>query len=132
MNKIDIIIGKTLKEKRILEGLSQEALGDAVGVSFQQIQKYERGVNRISASRLVELSEALHCEVADLFGDLKAGVVVTAPRSSSALRRQHKLIGDYNTLPADVQTVVANLVDVLCTHSGAPLLAVSGGIHGGN
>ncbi len=56
---IDLHVGKRLRRRRRLLGLTQQALGDQVGIRFQQIQKYECGANRVSASRLFELSEAL-------------------------------------------------------------------------
>ncbi|MGL5136732.1 MAG: helix-turn-helix domain-containing protein [Beijerinckiaceae bacterium] len=49
---VDVHVGARLRKKRILEGLSQEKLGETLGVTFQQIQKYEKGVNRIGPSRL--------------------------------------------------------------------------------
>lgn len=58
-NEIDFYVGKRLRRRRRLLGLTQQALGDKVGIRFQQIQKYECGANRISAARLFELSEAL-------------------------------------------------------------------------
>lgn len=50
--------------------MSQTALANAVGVTFQQIQKYERGFNRVSFSRLVDIAHALDCRVLDLIGDV--------------------------------------------------------------
>ena len=58
-NEIDFYVGKRLRRRRRLLGLTQQSLGDKVGIRFQQIQKYECGANRISAARLFELSEAL-------------------------------------------------------------------------
>lgn len=62
-NDIDLYVGKRLRRRRRLLGLTQQQLAEAVGIRFQQIQKYECGANRISASRLFELSEALHVSV---------------------------------------------------------------------
>jgi transcriptional regulator with XRE-family HTH domain len=62
-NDIDLYVGKRLRRRRRLLGLTQQQLAEAVGIRFQQIQKYECGANRISASRLFELSEALHVPV---------------------------------------------------------------------
>ena len=56
---IDALVGARIRLRRMLIGLSQERLGDALGVTFQQIQKYERGANRISASKLYEVSRVL-------------------------------------------------------------------------
>ncbi len=58
-NEIDFFVGKRLRRRRRLLGLTQQSLGDMVGIRFQQIQKYECGANRISAARLFELAEAL-------------------------------------------------------------------------
>ena len=58
-HKADLHVGQRLKLRRTLLGLSQGELGRRVGLTFQQIQKYERGINRIGASRLVELATAL-------------------------------------------------------------------------
>jgi transcriptional regulator with XRE-family HTH domain len=57
--------------RRHARGLSQSALGDAIGVSFQQIQKYERGTNRVSFSTMVRICEALDCHVSDLVAEVE-------------------------------------------------------------
>ncbi len=56
---VDIHVGRQLRNRRKLLGMTQQELGDCVGIRFQQIQKYESGANRVSASRLWELSRAL-------------------------------------------------------------------------
>jgi ribosome-binding protein aMBF1 (putative translation factor) len=56
---VDAYIGTRMRDGRIALGLSQEALGEKLGVSFQQVQKYEKGVNRVSAARLFEICKAL-------------------------------------------------------------------------
>lgn len=66
-NPMDIHVGKRLKARRTLLGMSQEKLADAIGLTFQQIQKYERGTNRISASRLYQLSGVLDVTVSYFF-----------------------------------------------------------------
>lgn len=66
-NSIDEYVGMRLRQKRSLLGLSQEKLADAVGITFQQIQKYENGANRISASRLFQLSSILNVPVSFFF-----------------------------------------------------------------
>lgn len=66
---VDIHVGRRLRQRRALLGLSQDKLGRAVGLTFQQIQKYERGANRIGASRLLQLSRALAVPVAYFFED---------------------------------------------------------------
>jgi transcriptional regulator with XRE-family HTH domain len=62
----DVALGRRLKSLRVRGGLSQTALGEVLGVSFQQIQKYERGANRISVSQLGRLAEALAVSAAEL------------------------------------------------------------------
>jgi transcriptional regulator with XRE-family HTH domain len=68
-NPIDIRVGARLRLRRNMLGLSQEKLGEAIGLTFQQIQKYERGANRIGASRLHELSRVLDVPVSFFFDD---------------------------------------------------------------
>lgn len=67
---IDVHVGKRLRQRRSLLGMSQEKLGEAVGVTFQQIQKYERGANRIGASRLYQFSIILAVSIAYFFEDM--------------------------------------------------------------
>jgi len=69
-NPIDIHVGNKLRLRRTLLGLSQERLGDEVGLTFQQIQKYERGANRVGASRLYQFSRILDVPVAFFFEDM--------------------------------------------------------------
>ncbi|MCK5275389.1 MAG: helix-turn-helix transcriptional regulator, partial [Alphaproteobacteria bacterium] len=69
-NPVDIHVGSRVRLRRTLLGLSQEKLGEAVGLTFQQIQKYERGANRISASRMYALSRVLDVPVAFFFEDM--------------------------------------------------------------
>ena len=67
---IDVHVGKRVRERRVLLGMSQKILAKSVGVSFQQIQKNERGTNRIGASRMFELSKVLDVPVSFFFDDL--------------------------------------------------------------
>jgi transcriptional regulator with XRE-family HTH domain len=69
-NPVDIHVGSRVRLRRTLLGLSQEKLGEAVGLTFQQIQKYERGANRIGASRLFEFSRILDVPVSFFFDDM--------------------------------------------------------------
>ena len=68
-NPIDVRVGARLRLRRNMLGLSQEKLGEAIGLTFQQVQKYERGANRIGASRLYELSRVLDVPVSFFFDD---------------------------------------------------------------
>lgn len=69
-NPVDIQIGQRLRNKRWLAGLTQQNLAEAVGIRFQQIQKYESGANRISAARLWELARALDVPVSYFYTGL--------------------------------------------------------------
>lgn len=69
---MDVHVGSRVKLRRMIMGLSQEALGRSLGLTFQQIQKYEKGVNRIGASRMFEISQLLDVPVQffyDEFGE---------------------------------------------------------------
>lgn len=67
---IDVHVGTRIRLRRTLLGMSQEKLGEALGLTFQQVQKYERGVNRVGASRLFDLSRVLDVPISFFFDDL--------------------------------------------------------------
>lgn len=69
-NPIDVHVGSRVRLRRTLLGMSQEKLGDAIGLTFQQVQKYERGANRVGASRLYDLSRVLDVPVSYFFEEL--------------------------------------------------------------
>jgi transcriptional regulator with XRE-family HTH domain len=69
-NPIDVHVGRRLRLRRTLMGMSQERLGQLLGLTFQQIQKYERGVNRIGSSRLYELGQILDVPISFFFDDM--------------------------------------------------------------
>ena len=70
-NPIDKHIGERIRYRRILLGLSQQRLAQQIGLTFQQIQKYEKGVNRISASRLLEIAMVLGVPINYFFADME-------------------------------------------------------------
>jgi len=74
---VDVHVGARLRQRRTLLGMSQEKLGEAVGLTFQQIQKYERGANRIGASRLYQLSNVLDVSVSYFFEEMPGEVQKT-------------------------------------------------------
>lgn len=74
---IDIHVGSRVRLRRTLLGMSQERLGDALGLTFQQVQKYERGVNRIGASRLFDISRVLDVPISYFFDDMPEGMSET-------------------------------------------------------
>ncbi len=67
---IDVHVGSRIRLRRTLLGMSQERLGEALGLTFQQVQKYERGANRVGASRLFDLSRALDVPISFFFDDM--------------------------------------------------------------
>jgi transcriptional regulator with XRE-family HTH domain len=69
-NPVDVHVGTRIRQRRTLLGMSQEKLGDAIGLTFQQVQKYERGANRIGSSRLYHLGQILDVPVSFFFDDL--------------------------------------------------------------
>jgi transcriptional regulator with XRE-family HTH domain len=69
-NSIDVQVGNRIRIRRMLIGMSQEQLGDLLGLSFQQIQKYEKGVNRIGAGRLYEVARILNVQINFFYGGL--------------------------------------------------------------
>jgi transcriptional regulator with XRE-family HTH domain len=76
-NPIDIHVGKRLRLRRTLLGMSQERLGESLGLTFQQVQKYERGANRIGSSRLFELGQILDVPVSFFFDDMPGAAGVS-------------------------------------------------------
>jgi len=69
--ELDKIIGQRIRSFRLAKGMSQEELGIQLGVTFQQVQKYEGGANRVSASRLSAMAEILSVPISYFFGDLQ-------------------------------------------------------------
>ncbi|PCI37527.1 MAG: transcriptional regulator [Rhodospirillaceae bacterium] len=87
---VDVHVGARLRQRRTLLGMSQEKLGEAVELTFQQIQKYERGANRIGASRLYQLGQVLDVSVSYFFEEMPGEVQKTrgdyaAPENSEKL-----------------------------------------------
>jgi transcriptional regulator with XRE-family HTH domain len=78
-NPIDAHVGQRMRLRRTLLGLSQEKLGEMIGLTFQQVQKYERGANRISCSRLFDLSRSLDVPVSFFFDDLGESAQAASP-----------------------------------------------------
>ncbi len=85
-NPVDVHGGARLRLRRTLLGMSQSMLGNRVGLTFQQIQKYERGSNRIGASRVYEFSEILSVPVSFFFDDLPSELKSHEGRYSAGLR----------------------------------------------
>lgn len=82
---VDVHVGGRVRLRRTMLGMSQEKLGKAIGLTFQQVQKYERGANRIGASRLFELSKVLDVPVSFFFDDMAPEVAETGGRPAADL-----------------------------------------------
>src|SRR5215218_2507152 len=67
---VDVHVGARIRTRRLLLGINQETLANALGLTFQQVQKYEGGANRVSASRLAQMAEVLGVSVSYFFDDL--------------------------------------------------------------
>jgi len=72
---VDNHLGARVRLARAERGISQTTLGESIGVTFQQIQKYERGTNRISASKLLRIAKALDKDISYFFNDVEEGVI---------------------------------------------------------
>ena len=83
-NPVDKYVGSRVRMRRIMLGMSQEKLGEALGLTFQQVQKYEKGTNRVGASRIQQISEILQVPVSFLF---EGGPSGTAERRRFQRRR---------------------------------------------
>ncbi len=86
---IDVLVGRRARERRTLEGMSQTAVAEKLGLSFQQLQKYEQGHNRISASRLYELAQLFDVPVAYFYKGMEAGK--GAPSQDEVLTKRETL-----------------------------------------
>lgn len=102
--KIDTVVARNIRDRRIALGLTQLQLADLVGVTYQQMHKYERGVNRVSAGRLFETAAHLQVTVADLFigAQSDAAPIAEVPHARMRLNiaRQISLTTDARVLVA--------------------------------
>jgi transcriptional regulator with XRE-family HTH domain len=112
---IDQHVGERIRLRRTEQGLTQEQLAAALDVSYQQVQKYETGANRISAGRIYEIARKLGVEVGYFFDGLSEGASVTPPlehggrqRTAIELVRKFAQIED-----AEVRAAIAGLVKTL-------------------
>lgn len=101
-NPIDVHVGARVRMRRLLVGLSQDKLGEALGVTFQQVQKYERGANRIGASRLFEIARVLTVPVGFFFEGVDSAV-----SGGFAEDDQTPLVDDFINSPEGVALAAA-------------------------
>ena len=85
---VDVHVGSRVRMRRTLLGMSQEKLGDALALTFQQVQKYERGANRVGASRLFEISQILDVPVSFFYEEMPAETAALTPHTVDASNGQ--------------------------------------------
>lgn len=111
---VDVHVGARLRLRRVLMGLSQAQLADAVGLTFQQIQKYERGSNRISASMLYYFAEVLTVPVGFFFDDMAATTPRLFPNGDERAERQViEVVRHWAVIPHDLRRPVYDLIKAL-------------------
>ena len=116
---VDVHVGKRVRHRRWMAGMTQQQLAEKVGIKFQQIQKYETGMNRVSASRLWDISDALDVPVAYFFEGLRdmeaADGAASAPVPGDLLADKEalELIRSYYAIPENQRRRLFDLARVL-------------------
>src|SRR6056297_1765641 len=114
---VDVHVGKRVRHRRWMVGMTQQQLAEKVGIKFQQIQKYETGMNRISASRLWDISEALDVPVGFFFEGLGQGAEMAgsdhAPADILADKEALELVRSYYAIPENQRKRLFDLARVL-------------------
>ncbi|MBU2359592.1 helix-turn-helix domain-containing protein [Loktanella sp. M215] len=117
-HEVDVHVGKRIRQRRWMNGTTQQQLAEAVGIKFQQIQKYETGMNRVSASRLWDIANVLGVPVAFFFEGLESDVV-TAPKAGDlpgdilADKEALDLLRSYYAIPENQRRRLFDLARVL-------------------
>ena len=112
---IDKRVGENLRAIRNAKGLSQQKLSNQIDLTFQQLQKYERGTNRISASVLFELSEILQIDIEQFFRGLSTSL---QPARASLKKEQEELLHYFAALPKEGQTSLLKLLKTAAKGGG--------------
>ncbi|WP_421937289.1 helix-turn-helix domain-containing protein [Phenylobacterium sp.] len=108
---VDVTVGTRIRFTRKMRGTSQQALAAAIGVTFQQVQKYERGANRVSASMLVRIADTLEVDISDLFGRGAArGAIDDQLADLLATTGALDMLSAYASLPSDSRTALVGLM----------------------
>lgn len=114
---VDVHVGKRVRHRRWMTGTTQQQLAEKVGIKFQQIQKYETGMNRVSASRLWDIAHALDVPVAFFFDGLSDGKTETAqsdmPSDILSDREALELLRSYYAIPETQRRRLFELARVL-------------------
>ncbi|MDZ4313039.1 MAG: helix-turn-helix transcriptional regulator [Cypionkella sp.] len=111
---VDAHVGKRIRHRRWMIGMTQQQLADKVGIKFQQIQKYETGMNRVSASRLWDIADALGVTIAFFFEGLAEGAQATqAGHDMMADKEALELVRSYYAIPEAQRRRLFDLARVL-------------------
>jgi len=115
---VDVHVGKRVRHRRWMVGMTQQQLGEAVGIKFQQIQKYETGMNRISASRLWDIAHAMDVPVSFFFEGLEgaetdSGSAAGTPGDLLADKEALELVRSYYAIPENQRRRLFDLARVL-------------------
>lgn len=95
---VDVHVGKRIRHRRWLVGMTQQQLAEQVGIKFQQIQKYETGANRVSASRLWDIADALDVPVSFFFEGIDAEQEAAEEPAAAAAAMPADILGDKEAL----------------------------------
>ncbi|MEM7271107.1 MAG: helix-turn-helix transcriptional regulator [Pseudomonadota bacterium] len=106
-NPVDVHVGSRLRLRRMIVGMSQEKLGEKLGLTFQQIQKYEKGLNRIGASRLFAISNILDAPVQYFFDDMPEASSASSGQGQSAITDEEKRLSSFLATPEGLQLNLA-------------------------
>ena len=113
---VDVHVGKKIRQRRWMLGMSQQQLADLVGVNFQQIQKYEKATNRISASRMWDVATALDVPVEFFFAGMEGAEEPAEPFGEDVYfekKEAMKLVRAYYQIPAEQRLRLLDLAQVL-------------------
>ncbi|MGL4238193.1 helix-turn-helix domain-containing protein [Tabrizicola sp.] len=111
---VDAHVGKRIRHRRWMVGMTQQQLADKVGIKFQQIQKYETGMNRVSASRLWDVADALGVSISFFFEGLAEGQVGTAYAADMMSDKEAlELVRSYYAIPEAQRRRLFDLARVL-------------------
>ena len=111
---VDAHVGKRVRHRRWMVGMTQQQLADRVGIKFQQIQKYETGMNRVSASRLWDIAEALSVPVSFFFEGLNEdGTAIAKSGDMLADKEAMDLVRSYYAIPEAQRRRLFDLARVL-------------------
>jgi|TARA_R100000049_G_C1933164_1_gene77012 transcriptional regulator with XRE-family HTH domain len=114
---VDVHVGKRIRHRRWLVGMTQQQLAERVGIKFQQIQKYETGANRVSASRLWDIADALEVPVSFFFEGIEteqaAGEASAMPTDILGDKEALDLVRSYYAIPENQRRRLFELARVL-------------------